>query len=163
MKKEYDKKYFQDHKEEIRIKKNEYRKTLKGRASYLRDGYIKQDKRNGLGECTLTTDDIVNIITQPCHWCGETDWTKLGIDRLDNSKPHTLENCVCSCFACNSKKQRKSEMKKINQFTIDGLFITEYQSANDASKATGINQGNISLCCLGKRKTAGGFVWQFAA
>ena len=54
-------------------------------------------------------------------------------------------------------------MKKVIQYTKDGDFVYEFESTLEASKTTGINQGNISLCCLGKRPSAGGFVWQFAA
>ena len=36
-----------------------------------------------------------------------------------------------------------------------------YSSAHEASRQTGINQGHISLCCNGKRQTAGGFHWEF--
>lgn len=163
MEKDYYRKYYQEHKQHRIEQKNEYRKTIKGRASYLRDGYIHQDKRDNNGECTLTTDDIVELLNQGCYWCGETDWHKLGADRLDNSKPHTKENCVCACLNCNLKRQRKSEMKKVIQYTKDGDFVNEFESTLKASKLTGINQGNISLCCLGKRKSAGGYVWQFVA
>lgn len=44
---------------------------------------------------------------------------------------------------------------------INGDNITEYQSISDASRITGIGIGNISACCNGKRKTAGGYVWRF--
>ena len=35
-----------------------------------------------------------------------------------------------------------------------------YPSMTEASRQTGIDDGSISLCCNGKRKTAGGFHWQ---
>lgn len=37
-----------------------------------------------------------------------------------------------------------------------------YGSALDAQNLTGINKGNITSCCSGKRKTAGGFCWRYA-
>lgn len=36
-----------------------------------------------------------------------------------------------------------------------------YTSTKDASKSTGIHQGNISAVCRGSRKTAGGYTWKF--
>lgn len=143
--------------------KKEYRKTLKGRANALKYGYRNQDRKYNVGECTLTTDDIVSMFLKGCHWCGEKDFMKLGVDRLDNSKPHTPENCVCSCWACNDKRAKKEHSKPVVQYTVDNEFVCEYKSTLEAAKTTGINQGNISLCCLGKRKSAGGFVWQFVA
>ena len=39
---------------------------------------------------------------------------------------------------------------------------TCYASASEAGRATGIAQQHISACCLGKRKTAGNFKWEYA-
>lgn len=50
----------------------------------------------------------------------------------------------------------------INQYNKDGTFIAYYPTALEAKRITGINNSNICLCCQGKRKTAGGFVWRFA-
>jgi hypothetical protein len=38
-----------------------------------------------------------------------------------------------------------------------------YPSACEAARTTGLYQQNISSCCLGKRKTAGGLHWQFSS
>ena len=51
--------------------------------------------------------------------------------------------------------------KPAQQFTKSGQFIAGYRSANEASHQTGVYQGNISACCRGIRKLAGGFVWRF--
>ena len=37
-----------------------------------------------------------------CVYCGETD--NLGLDRLDNSKGHTIDNVVACCFVCNTAR-----------------------------------------------------------
>lgn len=86
-----------------------YRLTLKGRANNLLKAYRVADKKQNRGECTLTAEWIVkNIFSQPCHYCGKTDWTKMGCDRIDNSLPHTPENVVPCCAECNRKKARYS-------------------------------------------------------
>jgi hypothetical protein len=54
-----------------------------------------------------------------------------------------------------------SNCKKVKQYNLIGNFIKEYNSINEASKQTSINQGNISMCILGKRKTAGGYIWKY--
>ena len=48
------------------------------------------------------------------------------------------------------------------QFAKDGAFIAEYPSIAVASKATGVNAGNIGSCCRGNKgyPHAGGFVWK---
>ena len=50
--------------------------------------------------------------------------------------------------------------KPVQQFTLDGQFIAEYKSQNEAFRQTGVHQGNISSCCNGQRKNTGGFVWR---
>ena len=102
---EYMKQYYQENKEEIAEIKIQYNKTSMGRAVYLLNGYRKADRKYNRGECTLTAQWIVdNIFTKPCHWCGETDWTKIGCDRIDNSLPHTPDNVIPCCGACNAKR-----------------------------------------------------------
>ena len=46
------------------------------------------------------------------------------------------------------------ESKQINK-------ITGYESSCEASRKLKINQSNISACCLGKRKIAGGYHWKY--
>ena len=80
-----------------------------GRADYLLQRYRQSDKKHNRGECTLTAQWIVeNIFSKPCHYCGKTDWTKIGCDRIDNSKPHTEDNVIPCCMNCNRKKNTKS-------------------------------------------------------
>ena len=52
--------------------------------------------------------------------------------------------------------------KKILQLTKSGEFIREWPSATEASRQLVISQGNICSCCNRKRKSAGGYVWEYA-
>lgn len=84
--------------------KEEYQNNPIRRANALIGSYRYKDKIHNRGECTLTSKWIVeNIFTQPCAHCGETDWRKIGCNRLDNSKPHTQDNVEPCCFKCNMK------------------------------------------------------------
>lgn len=53
--------------------------------------------------------------------------------------------------------------KPIQQFTQNGEFVAEYWSAREASRQTGISQGNISNCANGSRRNshAGGYIWKY--
>lgn len=56
-----------------------------------------------------------------------------------------------------------SNKKAVDQYTKDGQYITTYSSAHDAARAIGKqNSNHISECCLGKRKTAGGYIWKYS-
>ena len=51
--------------------------------------------------------------------------------------------------------------KSVLQYDTDYNLIKEFGSVSEASKVTIINLANISKCCQGKAKSAGGFIWQF--
>lgn len=51
--------------------------------------------------------------------------------------------------------------RPIQQFSLNGDFIAEYRSINDACRATGVKRQSVGKCAAGKGKTAYGFVWKF--
>lgn len=50
--------------------------------------------------------------------------------------------------------------KPVIQYTKDGQFIAEYFGAHEASRCTGVVCSSIIECCGGKRRSAGGFIWE---
>lgn len=140
-------------------KYDEYRKSQLGRAISLLNRYKSADLESGRGECTLTAKWVVdNIFTKPCAHCGETDWRKIGCNRLDNSKPHTEDNVEPCCWECNKKLGNEYHKKKICQYTKEGVLVKVWDCVSDA-----INEGyyHVVKCCKGERKTCGGFVWKY--
>lgn len=53
--------------------------------------------------------------------------------------------------------------KAVIQFGQSGEIIAAYESVRAAERTTGIRNGNISKCCHGIVKHAGGYAWQFAS
>jgi len=51
--------------------------------------------------------------------------------------------------------------KKIIQYTIEGNIIETFNNKREASLKTLIHIDSIIACCLGKYKTAGGFIFRF--
>ena len=51
--------------------------------------------------------------------------------------------------------------KPVLQFTLDGEFVREWPSTREIERQLGYNNANISACCLGKRKSAYGFRWEY--
>jgi len=39
--------------------------------------------------------------------------------------------------------------------------VNEYESLSQASRQTNINAQNISSVCLGRNKSAGGYIWKY--
>lgn len=101
----YYKEWYEKNKEKKLDYSKQYKNTPLGRAHNLLAAYRKSDKKYNRREGDLTAKWIVeNIFTKKCQYCGETDWHKLGCDRIDNTLPHTKENVVPCCFKCNCKK-----------------------------------------------------------
>ena len=63
-----------------------------------------------------------------------------------------------STFPNHLKDLRK---KKIQQFTLDGEFVNEFNSVSEASKQTGYNKTSIAKVCRSERKSSGGYYWKF--
>lgn len=96
---EYFKRYRETHKSETSKK---YEISMFSRASKLLFAYNQSDSQHSRGEGDLTPQWIVdNIFSKPCAHCGETDWKKIGCNRLDNTKPHTKDNVEPCCMKCN--------------------------------------------------------------
>lgn len=51
--------------------------------------------------------------------------------------------------------------KAVCQYDKTGTLLNTYSSTVEASGAVGPSSGNISRCCNGSLKTAGGFVWRY--
>jgi hypothetical protein len=52
---------------------------------------------------------------------------------------------------------------KIRQYTLDGIFIREWDKIKEASQCMGKpnDTSSITACCRGKQKTAFGFIWEY--
>ena len=56
-----------------------------------------------------------------------------------------------------------NSIKSIYQYTKDGILVGKYESITEASRQTGIGRTNISLCLIGKNKSAGDYLWKYAS
>lgn len=62
-----------------------------------------------------------------------------------------------------SNAQKDSKLRKsVIQIDKNNNILNVFESMIEAAKSTGVNNSHISRCCLGKLKSAGGFVWRFA-
>lgn len=73
-------------------------------------------------EFNLSHEQVKEIIFKNCEYCGmePSNWTKSmekrcnetrkhnGIDRKDNNKGYTVDNCTPCCYTCNRAKYTKS-------------------------------------------------------
>ena len=155
---DYMQKWEEDHKEErMEYRRNRHgwdaankrrRTSIDRRANALSQDYRYADETRGF--CTDNNVDgqwIENhIFTAGCVYCGDTDWTHLGCDRIDNNIPHTQENCVCSCGICNVEREgrrmsmeefveyRKSHPRELNEISTKRVIVDEINGVKAIKK-----------------------------
>lgn len=112
---EQTKQYAAEHREEKRKYWNEYYHTPINHCECLIKGYKKMDKKRfGTDEtCDITKEWMLQQIEMHnCRYCGENDLFKLGLNRLDNTKPHTKDNVEVCCGDCNVKLYWNPNLKE---------------------------------------------------
>ena len=87
-------------------------------------------------------------------------------ENKQNNHVTNLEWCDHSYNNSYGTRMQRIEEKlsiPVVQLDNNGNFVAEYKSANEASRLTGIHQGNISGCCRHEhgRKLAKGFIFMF--
>lgn len=162
-KNEYGRQYYWLNRDEVLQKTREKRLIPIERAKILLASYNRNDENHKRGNGNLTPEWIAdNIFTKPCVHCGESDWTKLGCNRINNDLPHTIDNVEPCCFDCNMRLAGDDKSKLVYQYTIDGKLVNIWPSTEEvARKIEGVYQPNIVKCCNGIRKTCGGFKWSY--
>ena len=79
-----------------------YWNDMSSRAKSMCSTYKSLDRNKGFDVSNnIEYQYMLELWKNGCVYCGETDWHKLGCDRVDNSKPHSVDNVVCSCKDCN--------------------------------------------------------------
>lgn len=95
-------------------------------------------------------------------------------DQVNHKDEDKLNNCVDNLEWCDAKynvnygtgKYRKTLSRRIPvlQFTLDGVFIREHDSATEAAYSLGLKQfyaRDILRACSGRYKTVKNFIWKF--
>lgn len=124
-----------------------YSKTKMGRALRLLGSYNVNDIKYSRGKGDLTAKWLVdNILSKPCAHCGESDWRKIGCNRLDDSKPHTMDNVEPCCRKCNHRLHIDSMKKRVLQCDLYDNVVKIWESTMECGR-NGFTQGCVAACC----------------
>jgi group I intron endonuclease len=101
------------------------------------------------------------------HWLKGKSLSQEHCNKISESKKGTTQNRIKTRKDKGISKNNhtdaviKAKSKTILQYTLEGIFIKEWESGKQASINLNIAQPNINSCCNYKVKSAGGFVWKF--
>ena len=97
-------------------------------------------------------------------WYRDKTWLleKPSIDRIDSYGDYTFDNCRFIEFKENAMRPNiEINSKPVLQYNLNNKFIKEYESISEAGRRTNICLVSISYVANNKRKTAGGYKWEF--
>lgn len=78
----------------------------------------------------LTLEQINDLCSKPCFYCNKERC--LGIDRLNNSKEYSIDNCVPCCGSCNRMKMDLTLPFFLEQ--IKKIYLNHKESSTTISK-----------------------------
>lgn len=80
--------------------------------------------------------------------------------QVDHIDKNTLNNNVDNLrWVTGKQNTRHSFAKKVDQLNMEGIFIQQFKCIKD----TGNISSNVSMCCKGRRVSAGGFKWRYSS
>ena len=98
----------------VRCHKDLESQELRNKASKMISSYNNADKKKGFEKSDLNIDWFIdNVFSSKCIYCG--DDSRIGLDRIDNTKPHTKSNVTPCCYDCN--------VARSNNFTHEEMKI----------------------------------------
>ena len=114
---DYQAQYRQAHKEEKKASNAEYcdpQKNPMGWARIKVGMYRQMDRQRGFNDKETITAEwfLDNIAYKPCAHCGVQGIGKVGCNRLDNTKGHTIDNVESCCLKCNVREGVRDQIRR---------------------------------------------------
>ena len=85
-------------------------------------------------------------------------------NNVDNLEWCTAKENIHHSFKVGLSKGRRdaqnTSSKKIRQYSLDGIFVKEWESGMQIQRELGFNNSAVSACCLRKTKQAYGYIWR---
>lgn len=101
-------------------------------------------RKNKTFSFELTKEEVIRLCESPCYYCGKQRC--LGIDRVDNAKGYTIDNCVPCCGICNNMKRDLSQkvfLNKVQEISNNLIKSSTTISKESTSQANGDGKGEL--------------------
>lgn len=138
-------------------RKGKLLRPIKNHQGYMQIHLLKNGKVK-----TLLVHRIIakTFIKNPNKYCEVNHKNEVKNDnRVENLEWCTQE--YNKRYGTAIQRRTKKISKRVNQYDLSGNFIKTWDSMREIERKTNIHNQQISLCCLGKRKKAGGFIWRY--
>lgn len=56
----------------------------------------------------------------------------------------------------------RTHRRPVNMYTLDGIYIKQFETVKEAANSIGATSTNILKCCKGKYKQSAGYIWKYA-
>ena len=109
--------HYQSNKDAIAQKHAEYcdpQKNPMGWARIKVGVYRQMDRERGFDDSNTITAEwfVQNIMYKPCAHCGLRQVGAIGVNRLDNTKGHTIDNVEPCCLKCNARENIRDQIAR---------------------------------------------------
>ena len=104
---------------------------------------------------------LINSFSSLANAGNAVSAVKSGISKAALGISKTCKGYYWSYSSTFPKILEDLRKKKVQQVSLKGVFINEFESVSEASKQTGCNKTSIAKVCRGERKSSGGFYWKF--
>jgi len=75
------------------------------------------------------------------------------------SRAGNMNNPITKKQIANTELNRSDLSKRVFQYTLDGEYVNDYPSTQEAARLTGFSQGCIAAVARGERETHKGYKW----
>lgn len=144
-----------------------------GTGNYARDGRILKSRKNNKGYSLVDLwsngkreQKLVHRLVAEAFIPNPDNLPEVNHkdENPSNCCLNNLEWCTHlynSRYGIRNIKIARANSKVVLQFDLEGRFVKKYPSTMDVQRETGIGNSRISECCRGKRKKAGGYIWEY--
>lgn len=115
--------------------------TMNG--DFVNGYYTTKDASRKTG---ISATDINYCLNKKANRAGEFQWIYKNGDIQQKIKASSIKS---------------NKNIKVAQYSLDGKYIKTHENAKIAAQSVGLK--SVSLCCLNKMETAGGFVWRYVS